>query len=74
MCCVLGTLIAGTVASGVGRGAVSDRARLRPALRGLVKTGILAKRKIEAAGTAVAQEAKKIVNEARQELEHAGTE
>jgi hypothetical protein len=66
MCCVLGALIVGTVASGT----VGDPARLRPALRRLVKSGIVAKRKIQAASTAVAQEGRKLVNEARLELDH----
>jgi hypothetical protein len=67
MCCVLGALIVGTVAGG----AASDPARFRPALRRLVKSGIVAKRKIQSASTAVAQEAQKLVNEARLELDQA---
>jgi hypothetical protein len=70
MCCAIGALIVGTVAGAATR----DPARLRPALRGLVKTGIIAKRKIEAASTAAAQEAQKLVNEAPAELDHTGTE
>jgi DNA-binding transcriptional regulator YhcF (GntR family) len=70
MCCVLGAVVGGMVA---GRAAV-DPKRLRPALRKLVKGGIIATRKIQGAGAAVAQEAKKIVDEARLELDQAGTE
>jgi hypothetical protein len=53
---------------------LGDPARLRPAFRGLVKRGIIAKRKIQSAGTAVAQEAQKIVDEARLELDRAEAE
>jgi hypothetical protein len=75
MCCLIGALIAGTIAgSATSPRALGDPARLRPAFRGLVKRGIIAKRKIQSAGTAVAQEAQKIVDEARLELDRAEAE
>jgi hypothetical protein len=70
MCCILGALILGTVAGG----ATSDPVRLRPALRKLVKSGIVAKRKIRAASTAVAKETRNLVNEAPAELDQASAE
>jgi len=67
---LLGALIVG----GIAGGAASNRISLRPTVRGLVKGGIIAKRKIEAVSTAAAQEAQKIVDEARMELDQPGTE
>ena len=70
MCCFLAPLILGTVAAG----GMGDRARLRRAARGLVKSGIVAKRKIQAAGDVLAKETRAIVNEARMELDEVRTE
>ena len=70
MCHVVGALIVGAVAGT----AASKPAGLRPMVRRIVKQGIVAKRKVESAGTAIAAEARKIVEEARLELDQAGTE
>ena len=67
---LLGALIVG----GIAGGATSDRPRLRRTLRGLVKGGIIAKHKIQVVGTSMAEEAQKLVTEARTELDREGTE
>jgi hypothetical protein len=67
---LLGALIVG----GIAGGATSNRARLRRTLRGIVKQGIIAKHKVQVAGAALADEAQKIVSEARMELDQAGKE
>jgi hypothetical protein len=43
-------------------------------VRGLVKGGIVAKRKIQAVGTTALTETKKLVEEARADLDQGGTE
>jgi hypothetical protein len=67
---VIGALIVGAVAGGV----TGNRATMRPVVRGLVKGGIVAKRKIQAVGSTAVAETKKLVEEARAELDQAGTE
>jgi hypothetical protein len=66
---VIGAVLIGAVASGV----TGNRSRLRPAVRGLVKGGIVAKRKIQAIGTAAIAETQKLVEEARSDLDQAET-
>ena len=70
MCCFIAPVIVGMIAGGATR----DRTRVRPALRKLIAAGIIASRKIQAAGSAVTQEAQNIVNEARLELDRAEKE
>jgi hypothetical protein len=67
---MIGALVIGAFAGGVA----GRRARLRPAVRGLVKGGIVMKRKIESLGTTAFGEIHKVVEEARAELNEAGTE
>jgi hypothetical protein len=67
---VIGALLVGAVAGGLS----GNRARMRPMVRGLVKGGIVAKRKIEAVGIAALGETKKLVEEARADLDQTGTE
>jgi hypothetical protein len=70
MCHIAGALIVGALA-GTGAG---KPAGLRPLVRGIVKQGLVAKRKVESASVALTAEARKIVEEARLELDQAGTE
>jgi hypothetical protein len=67
---VIGTLIIGALAGGL----TSRCARLRPAVRGIVKGGIAAKRKIVAVSNTARVEMQKLVEEARADLNGAGTE
>jgi hypothetical protein len=67
---LLGALIVG----GIAGGATSNRPRLRRTLRGLVKSGIVAKHKIQLVSTSMVEEAQKLVNEARTELDREETE
>ena len=67
---VIGTLLIGAVAGGV----TGNRTRLRPTVRGLVKGGIVAKRKFQALGATALAETQKLVEEARADLDRAGTE
>ena len=67
---VIGTLVIGAFAGG----AAGRRLSLRPALRGLVKSGIVAKRKLEAASNTAMGEMHKLVEEARADLDRTGTE
>jgi hypothetical protein len=67
---VIGTLLIGVVAGGVA----GNRDKRRPLVRRLVKGGIVAKRKLQAAGAAAIAETQKLVDEARAELDQAGTE
>jgi hypothetical protein len=70
MCHVIGALIVGAVA-----GTAAPRPKgWRPMVRGIVKSGIIAKRRIESAGVTVAAEARKIADEARLELDQAEME
>jgi hypothetical protein len=63
-----GVVIGAVLASG------STRRRLRPALLGIVKGGLVAKRKLEAAAAKAMDETHKLVDEARAELDHTPTE
>ena len=65
MHCVIGALLIGAAAGGV----VGDGGRRRPLARRLVKGGIVATRKLQAAGATVLAEAQKVVDEARAELD-----
>ena len=67
---VIGTLLIGAVAGGVA----GNRDRRRPLVRKLVKGGIVAKRKLQAAGATAVAETQKLVDEARAELDQTGTE
>jgi hypothetical protein len=67
---VIGTLLIGAVAGGVA----GNRDRRRPLVRRLVKGGIVAKRKLQAAGATAIAEAQRLVDEARAELDQSGTE
>jgi hypothetical protein len=62
---VIGTLVVGALG-----GMAIPRVKLRPAIRGLVKGGIVARRRLEAFGTAARAEAQKLVDEARADLDH----
>jgi hypothetical protein len=70
MCHIAGALIVGAFAGT----AAGKPAGLRPLARGIVKRGLVAKRKVESASVALTAEARKIVEEARLELDQAGTE
>jgi hypothetical protein len=67
---VIGALAIGAIG---GRAAGNSEKRRR-IVRGLIKGGITAKRKMEAAAFTAVAETKKLVEEARAELDHAGTE
>jgi hypothetical protein len=62
---VIGAVVIGAVAGGVA----SNSKRRRPLVRKLVKGGIMAKRKLQAAGAAAIAETQKLVDEARAELD-----
>jgi len=62
---VIGALVIGAVAGGVA----GNSKRHRPLVRRLVKGGIMAKRKLQAAGAAAIAETQKLVDEARAELD-----
>ena len=67
---MIAPLLIGAIAGGMA----GDRKRRRPVVRSIVKGGIAAKRKLEAAGATVIAETRKLVEEARAELDQAGTE
>lgn len=67
---ILGAFVIGAIGGGVA----GNSRRLRPTLRTIVKVGIVAKRRAEAAGAAVAAETRKIVNEAQADLDRSETE
>ena len=62
--------VIGTLVIGAFGGMAFPRAKLRPALRGLVKGGIALRRRLEEAGTAARAEVEKLVDEARADLDH----
>ena len=70
MCHIVGAMIVGAAAGTAAR----KPAGLRPVVRGIIQGGLIATRKVKSAGEAVAKEAHKIVEEARLELDQAGTE
>jgi hypothetical protein len=67
---IIAPLVVGAFAGGVA----GDRERRRPVIRSIVKCGIVAKRKVEATGAAVVAETRKLVEEARAELDQPGME
>jgi len=67
---VVGALLVGAVAGGVA----GNRDRRRPLVRRLVKGGIVAKRKLQAVGATAIAETRKLVDEARADLDQQGTE
>ena len=67
---IIGALAIGAVG---GRAAANPEKRRR-IVRGLIKGGIAAKRRMEAAAFTAVAETKKLVEEARAELDHTGTE
>jgi len=62
-------LIGAMVVAAVAGGAANNRVEVRSGLRRLVKGGIIAKRKFETLGATVAEEARKIADEARADLD-----
>ena len=62
---VIGALLVGAVAGGVA----GNRDRRRPLVRRLVKGGIMAKRKLQAAGATAIAKTQKLMDEARAELD-----
>jgi predicted methyltransferase MtxX (methanogen marker protein 4) len=64
---IIGALVVGAI----GGGAAGDSGRRRSIAGKLIKGGIVAKRRIEAAGAAALSETKKLVEEARTELDQA---
>jgi hypothetical protein len=60
---IIGSLVIGMVAGSAAKGG-----KFRPALRGIVKQGLRAKRKLESAGSSLRVETQKLVDEAREEL------
>ena len=67
---VIGALLIGAVSGGVA----GNRDRRRPLVRKLVKGGIVVKRKLQAAGETAIAETRKLVDEARADLDQSGTE
>jgi len=67
---IIGALAIGAVG---GRAAANPEKRRR-IVRGLIKGGIAAKRRMEAAAFTAVAETKKLVEEARAELDRSGTE
>jgi len=66
---VIGALLIGAVTGGVA----GNRDRRRPLVRRLVKGGIMAKRKVQAAGATAIAETQRLVEEARAELDQPET-
>jgi len=67
---MIGTLLIGAVAGGVA----GNRDRRRTVVRRLVKGGIVTKRKIQAVSAAAIAETRKLVEEARADLDRPSTE
>jgi hypothetical protein len=67
---LIGTFVIGAIAGALG----GRSSCLRPAMKGLVKGGIAAKRKIEAVTATARTEVEKLVEEARADLNQSGTE
>jgi hypothetical protein len=68
---IIGFAIVGAALGGIS--ATGNKGKARPALRSLVKGGIVAQRKINAYRAGVLSEARKLVDEARAELDQPGT-
>jgi hypothetical protein len=67
--------VIGAILVGVAAGTVTaKRTQVRPVVRSLVKSGIVAKRRIQAVAANAIAETQKLVEEARAELDHTGTE
>jgi len=64
---LIGAMVVGAVMG------VATRAGVRRGLRRLVKGGIVAKRKAQALGAAVVEQAHEIVDEARADMDEQGT-
>jgi hypothetical protein len=64
---LIGAMVIGAVAG------VASRDGVRQGLRRIVKTGIVAKRKAQALGAAVVEQAHGIVDEARADMDQPGT-
>jgi hypothetical protein len=62
---LIGALVIGAVAGKVA----GDSGRSRPLVRRIVKGGIVAKRKLEAVGASAIAETRKLVDEARADLD-----
>jgi len=67
---VIGALLIGAVAGGVA----GNRDKRRPLVRKLVKGGIVVKRKLQAAGETAIAETRKLVDEARADLDQSRTQ
>jgi hypothetical protein len=68
---ILGFVVIGAALSGVS--ATGSKGKVRPALRSLVKGGIVVQRRINAYRAAALSEAQKLVDEARAELDQPRT-
>jgi hypothetical protein len=68
---IIGFAVVGAALGGVA--ATGSKGKARPALRSLVKGGIVAQRKINSYRAAALSEARKLVDEARAELDQPGT-
>jgi succinate dehydrogenase/fumarate reductase flavoprotein subunit len=62
---LIGAVVVGAVAGGAAR----NRMGIRSGLRRLVKGGIVAKRRVQTLGGAAVEEARKLVDEARADLD-----
>jgi hypothetical protein len=67
---LIGALVAGAIAGAATRSSIG----VRSGVRRIVKGGIVAKRKVQALGTSAVDEARKVMDEARAELDHTGAE
>jgi hypothetical protein len=61
-------------AAAMGLSASREKSKIRPVLRSLVKSGIVAKRKLDAYRAAAVSETEKLVSEARAEIDKPKTE
>jgi hypothetical protein len=68
---IIGFAVIGAALGGIS--ATGSKGKVRPALRSLVKGGIVAQRKIKAYQAAALSEAQKLVEEARAELDQPRT-
>jgi hypothetical protein len=68
---IIGFAVVGAALGGMS--ATGNKSKVRPALRNLVKGGIVAQRKINAYRATAVSEAQKLVDEARAELDQPRT-
>jgi hypothetical protein len=68
---IIGFAVVGAALGGIS--ATGSKSKVRPALRSLVKGGIVAQRKINAYRATAVSEAQKLVDEARAELDQPRT-